>query len=259
MDLGLTILRGLSLKALCQTSVLIGRFTAPTPLARASIVPGIRILFQERMDFKKHVYCRACGKHTVTCEDVIKTLGHHDKPLSSQVMPTYFTQPISVQSSASVSQSIPPIMPASSPSHSATCVVTLNGTNLLHVSDLDPTEHDQEHDMFVEDSKEDSFKDIPTLSSFNPSQPSSFQSSIHFGPSQCPLSYQSQHPVSVLLQGFPGYQFVSPQQQTLPLPSFPAFPSSPVFTFSPTPMSGSPRNSPMAPTVAGPSAIAMGK
>ncbi|KAF9992153.1 hypothetical protein BGZ80_008679, partial [Entomortierella chlamydospora] len=44
---------------------------------------------------QKCVYCRACGKHTITYEDVIKTLGRHGKPLSLQVMPTYFTQPIS--------------------------------------------------------------------------------------------------------------------------------------------------------------------
>ncbi|KAF9149129.1 hypothetical protein BGX20_006131 [Mortierella sp. AD010] len=167
---------------------------------------------------QKHVYCRACGKHNVSCEDIIKTLGHHDKPLSSQVMPTYFTQPISTLSSTPTPRHSPTAAHASLPMLPASRVITLNGNNSLHVSDLDPTEHEQEGDMFVDDSDDDSFKDVLTLSSFNPTQPSPIQSSLHFAPSQCPADYQSQHSGSIPLQGHPGYQIVSPQKQTQPSP-----------------------------------------
>ncbi|KAF9137091.1 hypothetical protein BGX20_007933, partial [Mortierella sp. AD010] len=112
---------------------------------------------------QKRVYRRACGKHTVSCEDIIKTLGHHDKPLSSQVMPTYFTQPIATLSSPSTPQQSPTAAPSSLQMRSPSQVITLNGNNSLHVSDLDAMEHEQDGGMFEDDSDEDSFKDVPTL------------------------------------------------------------------------------------------------
>ncbi|KAF9147862.1 hypothetical protein BGX20_006528 [Mortierella sp. AD010] len=113
--------------------------------------------------------------------------------------------------------------------------------------------------MFEDDSDDDSFKDVPTLSSFNPTQPSSIQSSLHFGPSQRPADYQSQRSVSAALQALPGYQIVSPQKQTQQSPSFLTLPMASVFSFSPAPASGSPSPSPVAPIMSGPSTVLMSK
>jgi len=203
----------------------------------------------------KRVYRRACGKHTVSCDEIIKTIGHLDVALSSQVMPTYFTQPISTQSIASAAQPASTAASTSASSSAATRTVAFNGNQSLHMSDLDTNEYDQDGDNFIEDTENDTFQDVTTLSSFNVSPPNSFQSSLHFGPSQRPVDFQSPPSFPIQFQGFPGYQMVSPQQPTLSFPSFPALPGSPAFTFTPSPMNALQSG----PATAGPSSVVMGK